>query len=636
MRKHLHVDIETYSSVDLRKSGVYKYADSVDFEILCLAFSYGNGAEVYAWEDVPEYVLKDLEDPNVVKLAHNAAFERVCFMAVGLDVGNEWVCTAVLASYNGLPLSLKGVSEALDLGDQAKSSAGAALIRYFCVPCKPTKTNGGRHRNLPSHDTEKWYDFMEYCRQDVVAEEGVFDRLSHNLLPDFEQHLYQIDQLINDNGITVDRELVKSVLHLNRINRARLIERAKDLTGLSNPNSIAQLQNWIEDRTGKKLPNLTKGTLADLSFEDEQVNEMIAIRQRLSRTSIKKYDAMLNCIMSDNKVRGLFQFYGAHTGRWAGRLIQLQNLPRNYIRDLDCARQIVKHRDFDLLQLLFDDVQDVLAQLVRTAFIPSTGSTHLTMSDYSAIEARVLAWIAGEEWRMEVFRAGQKDIYKESASRMFRIPLEEITAEDRAKGKVSELALGFQGGYNALKKMGGEKMGLSITEMKYLVGTWRKANPAIVDFWNKVQNAATKSIRLKKKVRLGALTFRTTSQSMTIELPSGRTLSYHKARIGFNEYGSKGIQYMWVHPQTRKWSWVDSYGGKLTENIVQAIARDFMAEAIVRSYEEGLDIAMHVHDEIVTENSSKEELEGIMKILPAWAQDFPLEAKGDEVKYFQK
>jgi len=634
--KHLHIDIETFSSVNLKTSGVYKYADSIDFEILCLAYSYGKKVHVCEWDDVPEEVLADLQDTNVRKLAHNATFERVCLGAMGLDVGNEWTCTAVLASYNGLPLSLKGVSEALNLGDQAKSAAGSAHIRYFCIPCKPTKTNEGRERNLPEHDAEKWENFLEYCRQDVVAEVAVYERLKHNSIPEFEQHLYQIDQLINENGITVDLEFVNSVLHLNEINRTRLLERAKKITGLQNPNSIAQLQDWIERRTGTKLPNLTKGTLADLSFEDGRVMEMIGIRQRLGRTSIKKYDAMLNCIMDDDKVRGLFQFYGAHTGRWAGRLIQLQNLPRNYIEDLDCAREIVKDRDFELLQMLFADVQDTLAQLVRTAFVPSVGRSHLTMSDYSAIEARVLAWLANERWRMKVFEAGQKDIYKESASKMFKIPVAEITSADRAKGKVSELALGFQGGYNALKLMGGEDMGLTIPEMKNLVVVWRKANPAIVDYWRAVQNAATKSIRLKTKVTLGALVFDTDRDSMTIKLPSGRTLSYHKARIAFNEYGKKGIQYMWVHPKTRKWTWVDSYGGKLTENIVQAVARDFMAEAVVRVHEEGHDIAMHVHDEIVVEDGQKEELENIMKVLPSWASGFPLDAKGEEVKYFQK
>lgn len=634
--KHLHVDIETFSSVDLRACGLYKYADSFDFEILCLAYSYGDEVRVYAWDDLPKQVLNDLQDKNVIKLAHNAAFERVCLAAMGVDTGNSWICTSVLASYNGLPLSLKEVSAALRLGDQAKSATGTALIRYFCVPCKPTRTNGLRTRNLPEHDAQKWYDFLEYCRQDVVAELAVYDKLKHNCLPDFEQELYEVDQLINENGLTVDVDFIESALHLNRINRIELLKRAKELTGLENPNSPAQLQNWIEHRTGKRLPNLTKGTLLDLSFEDGRVMEMIGIRQRLGRTSIKKYDAMLSCVMPDGKIRGVIQFYGAHTGRWAGRLIQPHNLSKNEIPDLDTAREIVKARDFDLLQILFPDVQDILAQLIRTAIVPSKGRKNLTMSDYSAIEARVLAWLAREAWRLDVFRAGRKDIYKESASKMFNIPLDDITAADRAKGKVSELALGFQGGYNALKAMGGEKMGLSISEMKDLVVAWRQANPAIVDYWRKIHDAATKSVRLKMRVSVGPIVFDTDAKSMRIELPSGRSLSYQSARLAFNKYGRMGLQYMWVDPKTRKWTWVDSYGGKLTENIVQAVARDFMAGAIMRVHKSGLDIALHVHDEIVVEDGSKEELESLMKILPEWALDFPLDAKGEEVKYFQK
>ena len=639
--KHLHVDIETFSSVDLKKSGTYKYADSIDFEVLCIAYSYGGSVEVCTWNELPAQVLADLEDPSVKKLAHNATFERVCLSAMGLDVGNEWICTAVLAGYNGLPMSLAGASAALELGDESKDKAGKALIRYFCMPCKPTKVNGGRTRNLPQHDAEKWNAFLEYCRQDVVAEEAIYRRLKHNSLSDFEQKLYQIDQTINQNGITLDTEFVNSALHVNALSREQLLQRAKEITGLGNPNSPAQLQKWIEDQTGAKLPNLTKGTLADLDFEDERVMEMIGIRQRLGKTSIKKYDKMLGCVMDDGKIRGLFQYYGANrTGRWAGRLIQPQNLPRNYIKDLDSTREIVKARDFDLLRLLFDDVQDTLGQLVRTCLIPSKGRTHLTLSDYSAIEARTLAWLADEQWRMEVFHSvEEKDIYSESASRMFGIPMPEsgrLDFHNRRKGKLAELVLGYQGGWKALEGMDAQKTGLNEQEMKDLVGVWRKANKAIVNFWYSMQEAATQSIRFKKTVEVKRFTFHTDDEKMTIQLPSGRKLSYWKARLAQNRFGKESIQYMWNHPVTRKWSWVDSYGGKIAENLTQAVARDFMAEAMVRVHERGHQIAMHVHDEIVVENGEREELENIMKELPEWAEDFPLDAKGDKVKYFQK
>ncbi len=637
--RNLHVDIETFSSVDLKKSGVYKYADSLDFEILCIAWSYGDHVFVCEWGDLPASVIKDLQDSTVQKFAHNATFERVCLSAMGLNVGNNWKCTSVLAGYNGLPMALKDVSMALNLGDKSKSSAGSALIRYFCMPVKPTKTNNGRTRNLPSHDLTKWHDFKEYCRQDVVAEMEIHKILVATPLTEFEQSVYEADQMINQNGVQVDLEFIDSVLHLNKIDRTRMLLEAKEITGLSNPNSPIQITNWIEENTGVKIPNLTKATLADLHFDNDKVMALLSLRKRLSRTSIKKYDAMINCVMDDGRVRGLFQYYGANrTGRWAGRLVQVQNLPRNYIDDLDMVRAIVKSRDYDLLTLLFNDVQDTLAQLVRTSFIPSPQSTHLTLSDYSAIEARVLAWLSGEKWRMEVFRSKEKkDIYVESAMRMFNIPLKDAGQfHNRRKGKLAELVLGYQGSARAVEKMDAQKTGLTFKEMEELVIVWRKANKAVVSFWYSLQEAATQSIRFKKKVTIDRFVFETDQTRMTIQLPSGRKLSYWNARIAPNKFGKESIQYMWSDAVTRKWTWVDTYGGKIAENVTQAVARDFMAEAVLRVHNRGFKIVMHIHDEIVVENGQKEELENIMKELPAWAEDFPLEAKGEVVPYFQK
>lgn len=636
--KHLHIDIETFSSVDLKKSGVYKYADAIDFEILCIAYSYGDEVYVCDWKDLPANVVKDLQDPNVQKFAHNATFERVCLSAMGLNVGNSWICTAVLAGYNGLPMSLKDVSMALELGDKSKSSAGPALIRYFCINVKPTKTNGGRTRNLPHHDPEKWEAFKEYCRQDVVSEMEIHRILEKSPLTEFEQHLYEVDQMINQNGVQVDLDFIDAVLEMNKIDRQQMTEQAKKVSGLSNPNSPIQITNWIEQRTNVKIPNLTKSTLSDLKFEDEKVMELLNLRKKLSRTSIKKYDAMINCAMDDGRVRGLFQYYGANrTGRWAGRLVQVQNLPRNYIKDLDEVRKIVKSGDYELLTMLFPDIQDTLAQLVRTSFVPSPNSTHLTLSDYSAIEARVLAWLSGEKWRMEVFRSKEKkDIYKESACRMFNIPMDQMDFHNRRKGKLAELVLGYQGSAKAVEKMDAQSTGLTFKEMEELVVAWRKANSSVVNFWYNLQDAATQSIRLKKKVKFDRFIFETDNTRMTIQLPSGRKLSYWKARIAPNKFGKESIQYMWSDSVTRKWTWVDTYGGKIAENLTQAVARDFMAEAVVRVHERGHKIVMHIHDEIVVENGSREELENIMKELPLWAEDFPLEAKGEEVMYFQK
>lgn len=647
--KHLHVDIETYSSVDLKKSGAYKYAESIDFEILCIAYSYGDTVEVCAWDDLPEEVKRDLVDPCVIKIAHNAAFERTCFKAVGLDTGNNWVCTAVLSGYNGLPLALRDVSDALELGDKAKSASGIALIRFFSVPVKPSRVNGYRSRNFPHHDLEKWNSFLEYCKQDVVAEMTIYERLKSMMLPPAEQRCYQVDQEINDIGVRVDIPFIKNVLHLNAIDREKMERRLQEITGLSNPNSLPQLKRWIKERTGEDV-KLTKDSLEEMHFNDVEVMELLNLHKRLSRTSITKYDAMLNCAMYDDRIRGLMQFYGASkTGRWAGRLVQPQNLARNYLSFLELVRDIVNDRDYELLTMIFDDVQDVLVQLIRTAFIPSPTSKHLTKSDYSAIEARVVAWLAGEKWRMDVFRSNEKkDIYKESASRMYKKPVENISSEDRQKGKIAELALGYQGGVGALEKMGAGKLGLSEAEMQEIVTKWRAQNPNIVDLWHVVQEAAIRCIKMKKRVSLKKdfradvdFIFECDDTRMTIQLPSGRKLCYWKAKIVQKKdiYGRMrdNIQYLWADTTTKgKWSWVYTYGGKLVENLTQAVARDFMSEALVRVADAGHKIVMHIHDEIVIENGNAAELEHLMKALPEWAKDFPIQAVGEEVKFYQK
>lgn len=636
--KELHVDIETYSSVDIKKSGAYKYASSADFEILCIAWSYGIDVEVCPWNLVPDYVLRDLQDPSVLKMAHNAAFERVCLAAAGLDTGFNWLCTAVLSGYNGLPLSLKDVSAALELGDKAKSSAGVALIRYFCVPVKATKNNGGRTRNLPKHDEEKWQQFMEYCRQDVVAESTIYETLKDTLLPAAEQRCYIVDQQVNDRGVRVDVPFIESILHLNSIEMERMEKRAKEITGLSNPNSPNQLKQWIKQRTGEDV-KLTKDSIAEMHFDDEQVTELLSLRKQMSRTSIKKYNKMLDCAMEDDRIRGIHQFYGASkTGRWAGRLVQAQNLPRNYIYDLAVVREIAIRRDHDLLALLFVEVQDTLVQLVRTSFIPSEGVEQLTLCDYSAIEARVLAWLANEKWRMEIFNSKEKkDIYAESASRMFGIPMDKMDFHNRRKGKLAELVLGYQGGKNAVINMDAQDTGLTETEIEELVVTWRKANPAIVKFWHLMGDAAVQSIKHHKTVKAGKFTFETDDRRMTIQLPSGRKLCYWKAKLGVNRWGKESIHYMWADSTTKgKWMSVDTYGGKIVENITQAVARDFLSEALVRVSDKGYEIVMHIHDEIIVEGAYAKELEHLMTIRPTWAQDFPLRARAEEVKYFQK
>lgn len=657
--KKLHIDIETYSSADIKKCGAYKYAESPDFEILLVAFSYdGSPVVCMHWLDVPPEFFDWLQDPTVIKIAHNAAFERICFRAAGYDVPPEqWRCSAVKASYCGLPMALGEISKVLELGEQGKLSTGTHLINYFCKPCKPTIANGGRTRNLSKHNPDKWLEFMKYCVNDVVAEMAILDRLKGIKVPASEWELYAIDQRINDAGVLIDEQYVHNTLQINAINATRMHERLKEITGLDNPNSGPQLKAWLNGKATEEITTLAKGAISKLEAEavDPVLKEVYRLRLESSKTSIKKYNAMQNVRGADGRARGLFQFYGAgRTGRWAGRLIQLQNLPRNYLKDLDLARQLVAENDFETLALLFD-VSDTLSQLIRTALIASPGRT-FAVSDFSAIEARVLAWLADQTWRLDVFKTHGK-IYEASASQMFKVPIDSISYEDengqtqkgpnyemRARGKVAELALGYQGAVGALKQMGGESMGLSDIEMQHIVNVWRDSNRMIVYFWKEMQEICTASVKGRKRLthtRTG-LVFDTNETGLRIILPSGRELCYWKAHLGTNRFGQETVKYYGVDAETKKWTLLDTYGGKITENIVQAVARDLLKFAMIRAHENGYKIAMHIHDEIVVECAELDAaddlrvLEHIMSQAPEWAAGLPLGADGFLTKYYKK
>lgn len=641
----LHIDIETYSSIDLRKTGAYKYAESEDFEILIVAYSLnGSEVEVYEWKNVPATFFKALLDPETVKVAHNAAFERICFAAVGYDIPPEqWRCSMIKSSYCGLPLSLKGVSVALKLGDKSKDSAGKALIRYFSMPCKPTKVNGGRTRNLPHHAPEKWQAYKDYCSQDVVAEMEIMDRLESVTIPKEEWQAYWLDQRINDVGVRIDLELANSAIKTHAYMMDVLKADMKRITGLDNPNSVQQLAKWIEQQTGEKVQSLAKASVLALhsEYQGTLVGDVLEMRLEAAKTSIKKYFAMLACACKDGRARGLFQFYGAgRTGRWAGRLIQLQNLPRNYIENLDEARHALIYLIPELFPIVFDG-SDTISQLIRTALVPTEGS-NFSIADFSAIEARVLAFISEENWRLEVFK-GDGKIYEASASKMFGVPIETIGkgSDLRQKGKVAELALGYQGSVGALKAMGADKMGLSDEELKEIVSKWRRSNPMIKKFWKTVETMAVQTVknRRKYKHKCGVIfRWNDSIKSLQIGLPSGRNLTYWRAELREGKYGDQ-VTYMGTDGITGKWVRLNTYGGKITENIVQAIARDLLLNSMKNLHEEGYKMVMHVHDEVVVETESETELDtvcNIMKITPLWAKDFPLDADGYNSAYYKK
>ena len=641
----ISIDIETFSDIDLVKCGVYKYADSPAFEILLFAYSI-DGGEIYiidlaSGDKLPEEIISAIKSDTVIKTAFNAQFERVCLskhLGILLDP-SSWYCTAVQAAELSLPASLADVGAALGL-ERQKMTEGKDLIKYFCVPCKPTKSNGGRTRNMPKDAPEKWTLFKKYCKRDVDVERQIAEKLKKYLLSKSEHDLYVLDQNINDRGVLVDLELARQAVKLNSIQTAVATEQAYTLTGLENPNSVAQLKAWrIEN--GVEIESLSKKAVAALADEtDGDIQEMLHLRLLMSKTSVKKYEAVMRSVCRDNRVRGMMRFCGAsRTGRWSGNILQPQNLPQNHLPDLTLARDIVKDGDFELLDMTFGNVPNVLSELIRTVLIPKPNHRFI-VADFSAIEARVLSWLAGEQWRLDTFRNGS-DIYCTSASQMFRVPVEKhgVNGHLRQKGKISELACGYGGSVGALKNMGAVEMGVPEDELQGLINDWRNANPHIVKLWTEVGNAAMKAIKEKTIVSLGKLVFMYERGILFIRLPSGRRLSYIKPRIGTNRFGGDSITYMGVGA-SKKWERLETFGGKLVENIVQAIARDLLASAMMNVANAGYDIVFHVHDEIIAEapdsQGSVDEMCKLMSINPDWADGIPLSADGYECEYYRK
>lgn len=657
MAKDVFIDVETYSSVDIKSCGAYKYVESPDFEILIIGYAFDDEPvktiDLACGESMPDDFKRALFDPCCKKHAHNAVFERLCFKRIGYDIPTEqWYCTAVKAAYCGLPLSLSEVSKKLDLTDK-KLDTGKALIKYFSCPCKPTRINGMRTRNLPEHAPEKWEMYKEYNKYDVLAEREIYRRLQRYEIPDNERRLYILDQNINDRGILVDMELAESAIAVDNEYSALLTDRAKRLTGLENPGSVAQIKAWIEKETGESIKSLSKDGMADLLGQFDKypkVKELLQIRSMLSKTSIKKYYAMINCAMKDHRVRGTFQFYGANrTGRWAGRLLQLQNLAKNHVSHIEIPREIVRARDWDAIEMMYGDVPDILSQLVRTALIAPEGKV-FSVADFSAIEARVISWLANEQWRLDVFR-GDGKIYEATGSKMFNVPVSAIKKGStlRDKSKISELALGYEGSVGALERMGGSKMGLSETEMRGLVQKWRDANPAIVDMWHEIDEASKEAVRYHRDVTCTCrnIIFACDEQYMTVQLPSGRKLFYLNPRfkdkkIGNSSKTSKVLCYDGIIQATRQWGEIDTYGGKLTENIVQAIARDLLSNSMLALEKAGFYPVCHIHDEclveVPAENAKEyyEEMARIMGIPPDWASDLPLRADGYTTPFYLK
>ncbi|EFH93800.1 DNA polymerase [Finegoldia sp. P3-F-LR] len=641
--KKLSIDLETYSSVDLGKSGVYKYAESEDFEILLFAYSINDGEvkviDLANGEIIPEEILSALSDENVEKWAFNANFERVClsrFLGKRLKP-QGWYCTMIWSAYLGLPLSLEKVGEVLKL-DKQKMNEGKALIRYFSTPCKPTKTNGMRIRNLSHHDLEKWSTFKEYNQRDVETEMAIKKKLSAFPMSHSEWENYWIDQNINDRGILIDEVLVDSAIKFDGILREENMDRAIELTGLENPNSPLQLKEWL-NKKGLEIDSLAKKDVESaLKNTEGDIKEVLELRQELSKSSVRKYDAMKNVKGKDNRARGLIQFYGANrTGRYSGRLIQVQNLRRNNLKDLDLARSLVKNRDYETMEILYESPSDILSQLIRTAFIAKEG-TRFIISDFSAIEARVLAWLAGEQWVLDAFENGE-DIYCRTASRMFGVPVEKhgVNGHLRQKGKIATLACGYQGALGALKAMGGIEMGLSEDELQSIVDSWREANPNIVSLWWDIDSVVKRVVKTRTKEKYKSLVISYEKGILFIELPSKRRLAYPKAKIGTNRFGGESIVYEGI-VVGNKWDKIESYGGKFVENIVQAIARDILAEAMMRLEKKGFNIVMHIHDEVVIESdsSSIEEINQIMSLVPSWAPGLILDADGFESEFYKK
>ena len=645
MGRILEMDIETFSDVDLIKCGVYAYADSPAFEVLLFAYSFDGGEtrviDLAQGEELPGEVAEAVFDGSVVKTAFNANFERTCLSKhFGRYLPpDSWHCSAVQAAVLALPRSLEDVGAVLGL-DEQKMKEGKELIRYFCVPCKPTKANGGRRRNLPCHAPEKWELFKSYCMRDVDVEKAIRRKLHKFPIPEGEMELYRLDQRINDRGVLVDMGLVRQAVRCERLHKEVVTGRAYELTGLENPNSVAQLKGWLGEN-GVEAESLSKKAVAELIGEsDGEVEELLRLRLLMAKTSVKKYEAMERSVCSDGRVHGLLQFYGANrTGRWAGRLVQVQNLPQNHLPDLELARGLVREGRFEDLELFYGSTPEVLSELIRTAFVPEAGC-RFVVADFSAIEARVLAWLAGERWRLEVFSSHGK-IYEASAATMFHVPVEEVTKGSplRQKGKIAELGLGYGGAAGALISMGALDMGLSEEELPSLVAVWRRANPHITQFWWDVDKAAVEAVVKRTRTRAGRIAFEYRSGILFVMLPSGRRLAYVKPRMGVNRFGREGLTYEGIL-ENKKWGRIETYGPKLVENIVQGTARDLLAEAMLRVEKKGYPIVMHCHDEIIAEvpegSGSVEEMCEVMAARPSWAEGLPLRADGYECPFYQK
>ena len=644
--KTISIDIETFSSVDLTKSGVYRYTESPDFEVMLFGYSVDGGAvsvvDLAMGEKIPPAILSALEDETIIKYAFNANFERICLSRMlGYETGtylapSSWHCTMIWSAYMGLPLSLQGCGTVLNL-DKQKLTEGKDLIKYFCVPCQPTKTNGGRTRNRPADAPEKWDRFKAYNARDVETELEIQMKLSKFPVPEYLWDEYHIDQQINDTGVALDMTLVREAIAMDGVSGEELSTSIKSLTALENPNSVSQMKDWLSDN-GLQTETLGKKTVVELlKTAPEHLREVLALRQQLAKSSVKKYQAMQNAVCSDGRARGMFQFYGANrTGRWAGRLIQMQNLPQNHLSDLEEARSLVRCGDFEAVKMLYEDVPDTLSQLIRTAFV-APGNKKFIVADFSAIEARVIAWIAGEDWRQTVFAEG-KDIYCASASQMFGVPVEKhgVNGHLRQKGKIAELALGYGGSVGALKAMGAIEMGLTEDELQPLVSAWRDANPNIVDFWWAVDSAVKTAVQNKTSTETHGIAFTYKSGMLFITLPSGRNLAYVKPKIGTNKFGTSSVTYEGVGG-TKKWERLESYGPKFVENIVQATARDILCYAMKTL--RNTSMVMHIHDEIVIEADPRMSLEDVCEQMgrtPPWAEGLLLRADGYETKFYRK
>lgn len=649
--KTLSIDLETRSSIDISKAGVYKYAESPDFNILLFGVSVNGGPvivyDLACGDVIPDEILAALSDPGIIKWAYNASFERVCisiwlrrnypqYFSGDYINPSSWKCSMVWAAYNGLPFGLERVGAALGL-EQQKLKEGRDLIRYFCNPCKPTKSNGGRTWNLPEHAPEKWELFKKYNQRDVEVEMQIQERLKNYPVPDFIWDEYHLDQVINDRGIMIDRELVEQAIKIDEISNADLTAQMQKLTDLENPNSVAQLKGFLSEK-GIEADSLGKKDVVEMiKTAPPELAEILQLRLQLAKSSVKKYQAMKNAACDDDRCRGMFQFYGAsRSGRWAGRLIQLQNLPQNHLPDLEQARALVKAGDYEMVKMLYGNVPQILSELIRTAFIPAPGYKFI-VSDFSAIEARVLSYLAGETWRSDVFK-NNGDIYCASASQMFGVPVEKhgVNGHLRQKGKIAELALGYGGSVGALKAMGALDMGLSEEELQPLVSMWRESNPRIVQYWWKVDTAVKTAIKEHVPTQVDSVKFSWKSGMLFIELPSGRRLAYVKPRIGENKFGSESITYMGTDAQ-KKWNRIESYGPKFTENIVQAISRDILAYAMntLKDYR----IVGHVHDEVIIETPPEVSVERVCELMgqtPPWVPGLLLRADGYECNFYRK